>query len=86
MKGCLFVPTAKVKSATLCAKQLKKCKLEKFLKYIFRRDAKRVSTFIQMPWQAVYVHTSSCLLQQTRTQIYLNTTFPQATLYRPNPS
>ena len=35
-----------------------------------------------MPWQAVFVHASSCLQQKIRTQMYLNTTWPQAALYR----
>ena len=39
--------------------------------------------FIQTPWQAVFVHASSHLQQQTRTQMYLNTTWPQAALCRP---
>ena len=39
--------------------------------------------FIQMPWQAVFAHASSRLQQQTRTQMYLNTTWPQAALCRP---
>ena len=30
--------------------------------------------FIQMPWQAVYVHALSCLQLQTITQMYPNTT------------
>ena len=53
------------------------------LNSILEKDSKRVSIFIQMPWQAVFVHASSCLQQQTRTQMYLNTTWPQAALYRP---
>ena len=36
-----------------------------------------------MPWQAVFVYESSHLQQQTRTQMYLNTTWPQAALCRP---
>ena len=39
--------------------------------------------FIQTPWQAVFAHASSRLQQQTRTQMYLNTTWPQAALCRP---
>ena len=35
-----------------------------------------------MPWQAVYIHASHRLQQQTRTQMYLNTTWPQAILCR----
>ena len=36
-----------------------------------------------MPWQAVFAHASSSLQQQIRTQMYLNTTWPQAALCRP---
>ena len=36
-----------------------------------------------MPWQAVFAHAWSRLQQQTRTQMYLNTTWTQADLYRP---
>ena len=36
-----------------------------------------------MPWQAEHVYASSCLQQPTKTQVYLNTTWPQAALYRP---
>ena len=39
--------------------------------------------FIQTPWQAVIIYASSRLQQQTRTQMYLNTTWPQAVLCRP---
>ena len=39
--------------------------------------------FIQRFWQAVFVYALSHLQQQTRTQMYLNTTGPQAALYRP---
>ena len=35
-----------------------------------------------MPWQAVYIYTSSHLQQQTKTQIYSNTTWPQVTLHK----
>ena len=36
-----------------------------------------------MPWQVVFTHASSRLHQQTRTQMYLNTTWTQAALCRP---
>ena len=39
-----------------------------------KKDSKRVLTFIQIPWKAVYIYTSSRLQKQIRTQIYLNTT------------
>ena len=50
---------------------------------MLKKDSKRVSTFIQTPWQAVFVYASSRLQQQTRTQMYLNTAWPQAALYKP---
>ena len=39
--------------------------------------------FIQVSWKAVYIHALSHLQQQTRTQMYFNTTWPWDALYRP---
>ena len=50
---------------------------------MLKKDSKRVLTFIQTPWQALYIYASSCLQQQTRTQMCPNTTWPQAALCRP---
>ena len=53
------------------AERLNKYKLKN--KYS-KKDSKRIAIFIQRPWQAVYIYTSSCLQQQTRTQMQFNTT------------
>ena len=68
---------------TLTAEGLEEYKLKEIIKQILKKDFKRVSTFIQTPWQAVFAHASSRLQQQTRTQMYLNTTWPQAALCGP---
>ena len=43
------------------AKQLKKYKLKYITKLIHKKDFIRISTFIQKPQQAIYVHTLSHL-------------------------
>ena len=56
-----YIPTAKERLATMCAKQLKKYKLKYIIKLIHKKDSIKISTFIQKPQQAIYVHTLSHL-------------------------
>ena len=58
----------------MCAKQIRKYKLEYIVHKWLKKVSKIVSIFIQTPWQAVYIYASSHLKQQTRIQMYLNTT------------
>ena len=50
----------------MCDEQINKYKLKQTIKLKVynintqKKDSKRISTFIQTPWQAVYRHASSC--------------------------